>query len=74
MCPQSSGLDTIGQLTAAMTYGVVTDRLWVSTIAGDIWSCDLNGCGCRTEVEGEAILNATNATDVLSDISMYIEY
>ena len=74
MCPRSSGLDTIGQLTPALTYDVVTDHLWVSTIAGDIWSCDLNGCGCRIEVEGEAILNITNATDVLSDISMYIEY
>ena len=73
MCPQSSGLDTIGQLTPALTYDAVTDRLWVSSVAGDIWSCDLSGCDCHIEVEGEAILNATNVTDVLSDISMYIE-
>ena len=69
----SSGLDTIGQLTPAVTYDMVTDRLWVSSVAGDIWSCDLTGCDCHIEVEGEAVLNATNVTDVLSDISMYIE-
>ena len=68
----SSGLDRIGQLTSAVTYDVVINRLWVSSVAGDIWSCDLSGCDCRIEVEGEAILNATNVTDVLSDISMYI--
>ena len=68
MCTQSPGLDTIGELTAALTYDVITDRLWVSTVAEDIWSCDLSGCSCSIEVEGEAILNATNVTDTLTDI------
>ena len=74
MCPDSSGLDTVGELTTTLTYDVVTDRLWLATTAGDIWSCDLNGCGCRIEVEGEALLNATNMIDVLSDIGMYLVY
>ena len=63
-------LDTIGPLTAALTYDAVTHRLWVSTVAGDIWSCDLNGCNCSREVDGTVLLQG----GMLSDISMYIEY
>ena len=72
VCLGSSGLGTFGELTPALTYDAITDRLWVSTEGGEIWSCDLGGCDCHIEVEGGAILNATNVTDVLSDISMYI--
>lgn len=72
MCSQS-GLDSIGELTAALTYDVITDRLWVSNTEGEIWSCDLNGCNCSIEVEGVALLNATNVT-ALSDIGVYLEY
>ena len=66
----SSSLDSVGPLTPALTYDVVTDRLWVSTVAGDIWSCDLNGCNCSREVNGTVLLQG----GMLSDISMYIEY
>ena len=72
MCSQS-GLDSIGELTAALTYDAITDHLWVSTTVGDIWSCDLDGCNCSIEVEGVALLNATNVTE-LSDIGIYLEY
>ena len=71
MCPQDSpDLDTIGPLTAALTYDAVTHRLWMSTRAGDIWSCDLNGCNCSREVNGTILLQG----GMLSNISMYIEY
>ena len=66
----SSGLDSVGPLTPALTYDVVTDRLWVSTVAGDIWSCDLNGYNCSREVNGTKLLQG----GMLSNISMYIEY
>ena len=70
MCPQvSSGLGTFGELTSALTYDAITNRLWVSNEAGEIWSCDLSGCGCNREVEGMALLPQGG---VLSDISMYI--
>ena len=58
MCSQSPGLGSFGGLTAALTYDVVTDRLWVSSVAGDIWSCDLDGCNCTVEI------NATNMSDI----------
>ena len=70
MCLGSSGLGTFGELTPALTYDAITDRLWVSTEAGEIWSCDLSGCNCSMEVEGTALLSQGN---VLSNISMYIE-
>ena len=72
MCSQS-GLNSIGELTAALTYDAITDHLWVSTVAGDIWSCDLNGCNCSIEIGGVALLNVTNVTDTLSDIGMCVE-
>ena len=28
ICPQSTGLGEFGELTATLTYDVVTDRLW----------------------------------------------
>jgi len=71
MCSQF-GLDSLGKLTATLTYDAITDRLWVSTVAGDIWSCDLNGCNCRIEIEGMALLNVINAPDTLSDIGKYV--
>ena len=69
-CSQS-GLDTIGELTAALTYDVITDQLWVSTVTGDIWSCDLSGCNCSVRVNGTAILPQG---ETLIDIGMYQEY
>ena len=66
----SPDLDTIGPLRAALTYDAITHRLWVSTVAGDIWSCDLNGCNCSREVNGTVLLQG----GMLSNISMYIEY
>ena len=66
----SPDLDTIEPLTAAVTYDAVTHRLWMSTEAGDIWSCDLGGCNCSREVDGTVLLQG----GMLSDISMYIEY
>ena len=70
MCSQS-GLDTIGELTAALTYDVITDHLWVSTVTGDIWSCDFSGCNCRIRVNGTTLLPQG---DTLNDIGMYLEY
>ena len=70
MCSQS-GLDTIGELTAALTYDVITDHLWVSTVTGDIWSCGLSGCNCRIRVNGTTLLPQG---DTLNDIGMYLEY
>ena len=70
MCSQYS-LDTIGELTAALTYDVITDHLWVSTVAGDIWSCDLSGCDCIVRVNGTTLLSSG---DTLIDIGMYLEY
>ena len=70
MCSQS-GLDTIGELTAALTYDVITDHLWVSTVTGDIWSCGLNGCNCSIRVNGTTLLSQG---DTLNDIGMYLEY
>ena len=49
MCSQG-GIGSL-QLTAAVTYDVITDRIWVSVVVtGDVWSCDLTGCDCRVEV------------------------
>ena len=68
--PGTPDLDTVRLLTPALSYDAVTHRLWVSTVAGDIWSCDLNGCNCSIEVNGMVLLQG----GMLSDISMYIEY
>ena len=70
MCSQS-GLNTIRELTAALTYDVITDHLWVSTVAGDIWSCDLSGCNCIVRVNGTILLSPG---DTLMDIGMFLEY
>ena len=70
MCSQS-GLDTIGELTATLTYDVITDHLWVSTVSGDIWSCDLSGCNCSVRVNGTTLVPQGEA---LIDIGMYIKY
>ena len=60
------------QLTAALTYDVVTDRIWISTAqTGDIWSCDLTGCNCIVEVNATILVAATNGASVLSDVGMY---
>ena len=70
VCPQGSfGLGTFGELTPALTYDAITDRLWMSNVIGEIWSCDLSGCDCNRVVEGMALLSQGG---VLSDISMYI--
>ena len=69
ICPLgSSGLGTFGELTPALTYDAVTDRLWVSIEAGEIWSCDLSECCCNKEVEGLVLLSQDG---ILSDISTY---
>ena len=59
------------QLTTALTYDVVTDRIWISAAqTGDIWSCDLTGCNCTVEVNATTLVTATNGASVLSDVGM----
>ena len=66
-------VDGIGsqQLTAALTYDAITDRIWVSSAqSGDIWSCDLTGCNCTVEVNATALVATTSGASVLSDVGM----
>ena len=59
------------QLTAALTYDVITNRIWVSTVTtGHIWSCDLTGCNCIVEVNATTLVAATNGASVMSDVGM----
>ena len=66
-------MDGIGsqQLTATLTYDVITDRIWVSAVlTGDIWSCDLTGCNCAVEVNATTLVATTSGASVLSDVGM----
>ena len=66
-------MDGIGarQLTAALTYDAVTDRIWMSAVqSGDIWSCDLTGCNCRVVVNATTLVATTSGASVLSDVGM----
>ena len=59
------------QLTTALTYDPIIDRIWVSTVtAGHIWSCDLTGCNCIVEVNATTLVAATNGASVMSDVGM----
>jgi len=59
------------QLTAALTYDVITDRIWVSVaFGGDILSCDLKGCNCIVEVNATTLVTATNGANVITDVGM----
>jgi len=59
------------QLTTALTYDVVSDRIWISAAqTGDIWSCDLTGCNCTVEVNATTLVAAMNGASVLSDVGM----
>ncbi|XP_065906520.1 proto-oncogene tyrosine-protein kinase ROS-like isoform X3 [Dysidea avara] len=59
------------QLTAALTYDPITDRIWVSTVTtGHIWSCDLTGCNCTVEVNATTLVAATNGASVMSDVGL----
>ena len=66
-------MDRIGsqQLTAALTYDPMFDRIWVSVDqTGHIWSCDLTGCNCTVEVNATTLVAATNGDNVVSDVGM----
>jgi len=67
MCSQG-GIGSL-QLTAALTYDTITDRIWVSAVVtSDVWSCDLTGCDCRVEVNATRLVAATIGASVLSDV------
>ena len=75
MCPDSSGLETIGDpLTTALTYDVVTDNLWLATTAGDIWSCDLDGCDCSRAVDGTSLLQSGTIGDIGMNIVVMLVF
>jgi len=68
MCPGGIGSQ---QLTAALTYDVITDRIWVScALTGHIWSCDLTECNCTVEVNATTLIATTNGASVLTDVGM----
>ena len=59
------------QLTAALTYDPMFDRIWVSADqTGHIWSCDLTGCNCTVEVNATTLVAATNGASVVSAVGM----
>ena len=75
MCPDSSGLETIGDpLTTALTYDAITDRLWLATTAGDIWSCDLDGCDCSREVHGTSLLQSGTISNIGMNIVVMLVF